>query len=216
MNIVFFGPPGAGKGTQAECIAQKYNLHIIGTGNLIREQVQQQSKLGKQAEDYMSAGKLLPDQLVNSLLEEKLKTLSASPSGLQALFDGYPRTLSQAEYLMKALADLGETLDKVFYLQIEEAALIKRLGGRFACVQCGANYHEKFHRPLKEGICDTCGSSAFQKRTDDEPQVIKQRLAIYGQESQPVLEFYHERGLLIKVDAGQSQEDVTQQIESYM
>ncbi len=194
MNIMLFGAPGSGKGTQAEVISKYYHIRKISLGDILRDEVKRGSSLGNEVKDYMNKGLLVPDNVVAKVIEENL-------SGDGFILDGYPRNISQAVYLDEILSRKNIILDVAVYLDVDEQTVIKRLEMRRVCPRCGANYHLVNMPPKKEGICDVCGTKLIQRK-DDNPKVIKERLNVFFNESRPLLDFYNKKGILIKIEAG--------------
>lgn len=196
MRVIFLGPPGVGKGTQADFIAQKYEIPKLSTGDLLRESVANETSLGKEAKDYMNRGELVPDAVVVGLVEEKL----SSPECQKGfLLDGFPRTVAQADQLSKYLASTGKGLDQVVYFSLSKDEIIRRISGRRSCPRCKAVYHLESVPPKHAGICDVCGKSLIQ-RNDDKPETIESRLAVYQEQTAPLVEYYKTRNILGELD----------------
>ena len=196
MRVIFLGPPGVGKGTQAEFIAQKYHIPKLSTGDLLRESVDRQTSLGKKAKGFMERGGLVPDDVVIGLVEEKL----VSPECHNGfLLDGFPRTVIQADKLSEFLQKNGESLDHVVYFSLPKTEIVKRISGRRSCPECKAVYHLESIRPKIEGVCDVCGSALIQ-RNDDKPETIESRLAVYQEQTEPLIKYYKQRGILSELD----------------
>lgn len=208
MFIVFLGPPGAGKGTQARKVAEKLGIIHVATGDILREDVNQGSALGLQARTFMERGELVPDNLVIAMIMERISRPDAAKG---ALFDGFPRTIRQAEALEASLEERGRSVTRAVYLKVGEAALISRLAGRWLCRECGASYHEATHPPTQAGRCDRCGGTLYQ-RSDDAPGTVRRRFQVFLEQTGPVLEFYRQRGLLAEVAGEGPIEEVTQRI----
>ncbi len=207
MNLVLMGPPGAGKGTQAALLVERYGVLQLSTGDLLRAAVKAQTALGKEVEAVMAAGKLVSDDQVTRLLRENLEARLAE--GKSAfLFDGYPRNEAQAKSLDSLLDSLKLKLDKAVRLVVSEAAVLERLGGRRVCKACGATYHVVFGPPRQEGVCDRCGQKALYQRADDNDESIRQRLAIFNKEIQPLVDFYAAKGILADVSADEAPDRV--------
>lgn len=196
MNLILLGAPGAGKGTQADVICQKLQIPAISTGKLLREAVKNQTELGIAAQSYMDGGQLVPDELVVSMLGQRLVEDDCK-SGF--ILDGFPRTLAQAE----ALDRLGVTIDRVIDLEVSDEAITRRMSGRRVCPNCGASYHVEYNPPKTEGICDKCGS-AVQLRKDDEPATVQERLRVYHTQTEPLIAYYRGQNKLYTV-IGQDQ-----------
>ncbi len=203
IRAVFLGPPGAGKGTQAKRLALATGVLHLSTGDMLRQAVAEGTELGKKAKTYMDAGTLVPDGLMVDLIAEKLSGGAGS-----YILDGFPRTLPQAGALDRILEKLGLPLKDVVSFQVPQDALVRRLSGRITCQACGAVYHKEFHPPAREGICDRCGSAALVVRPDDREEVVRKRLAVYQEQTRPLVEYYREKGLLREVDASPSEEEV--------
>ncbi|WBB96341.1 MULTISPECIES: adenylate kinase [unclassified Solwaraspora] len=205
MRLVLVGPPGAGKGTQAEFIAAHLVVPKISTGDIFRANVSQGTPLGVEARRYMDAGKLVPDEVTINMVRDRL----AEPDAAEGfLLDGFPRTTPQAAALDKLLADLGTALDLVLELVVDDDEVIRRLSGRRTCRGCGKIWHVEFDAPATEGRCDRCGAELFQ-RDDDKPETIAQRLVEYADKTAPLVDFYGAQGKLVGIDATGPVEDVT-------
>lgn len=190
MRVVLLGPPGSGKGTCAKIIGEIYDVPVITTGDMLRETVAKATSLGLTAKSYMDRGELVPDDLVNELVAERLRELDAFKG---FILDGYPRSPKQAEALEKILYESGEKLDHVLHVTLEDELIIERLSMRRSCSRCGAVYHLDNNPPQANGKCDKCASTLLQ-RDDDKPEVIKRRLEVYREKTQPLLEFYEKKG----------------------
>ncbi|MGD0205190.1 MAG: adenylate kinase [Dehalococcoidia bacterium] len=204
MDVILFGAPGAGKGTQAAILAEKTGLVHITTGELFREAIRQETELGKQAKPYYDGGQLVPDRLTIAMLLERL---SQGDCARGAILDGFPRTLEQATALDEALAQEGRAIDKVVYIQVPENELLGRLSGRWNCRQCASVYHERFQPPRQAGRCDQCGGELYQ-REDDRPETVRRRLVVYFQQTAPLIDYYRAKGKLVEIDGGKSVEEV--------
>lgn len=196
-NIILLGPPGAGKGTQAQRLVTERSMVQLSTGDLLRAAVREGSEIGRMADGIMKAGKLFPDELMAQILEAHLADVPAS-SGL--IFDGYPRTPQQAELLDQLLARQGRLLDHVIELMVDEEALVERISGRFTCARCGEGYHDRYKQPKVAGVCDRCGGTVFRRRPDDNAATVRTRLAEYRAKTAPILPIYAQRGLVRRVD----------------
>jgi adenylate kinase len=197
MRLILVGPPGAGKGTQAVNLAAHYAIPHISTGDIFRLNIKGETELGKLAKTYMDAGNLVPDSVTNAMLEDRL-THSDAQSGF--LLDGYPRNVGQAEFLAEVLVKRSITLDAVLELSIPNEEIIKRLSGRRICRNCGASSHVIFDKPKVDGVCDNCASELYQ-REDDKEEVVANRLKVYSEQTEPIIEFYRKLGLLKVINA---------------
>jgi len=204
LDVILFGAPGAGKGTQAAILAEKTGLVHITTGELFREAIRQETELGKQAKPYYDGGQLVPDRLTIAMLLERL---SQGDCARGAILDGFPRTLEQATALDEALAQEGRAIDKVIYIQVPEDDLLGRLSGRWNCRQCSSVYHERFQPPRQAGRCDQCGGELYQ-RDDDKPETVRRRLEVYFQQTAPLIDYYQAKGKLVEIDGGKSVDEV--------
>ena len=208
MKIIMLGAPGAGKGTQAKMIADKYQIPHISTGDIFRANIKNGTELGKKAKEYMDQGLLVPDELVVDLVVDRLSEADCANG---CVLDGFPRTIPQAESLDAALAAKGEAIDFAVDVDVPDENIINRMSGRRACVACGATYH-LVHIPTKvEGICDRCGE-ALILRDDDKPETVKKRLDVYHEQTQPLIDYYTKKNLLKSVDGTQDMEAVFQSI----
>ena len=212
LNIILLGPPGAGKGTQAQRLQGERGMVQLSTGDMLRAAVKSGSPVGLQAKAVMEAGELVSDAIVSALIGERLD--DAGEAG--AIFDGYPRTRAQAEALDLLLAERGRALDHVIELCVDEDALVQRITGRFTCARCGAGYHDTFKRPKVDTICDVCGSTEFVRRPDDNEETVRTRLAEYSAKTAPILPYYEERGLVRRVDGMGTPDDVAEAIDAIL
>ncbi len=206
MNLIFLGPPGSGKGTQAKVICKKLGILHLSTGDLLREGVKNGTELGKKAKKYMEAGELVPDDLIVSLIEEKLAS-GALNNGY--ILDGFPRTVPQAKALRDMLKRNNSFIDKAILLDVSNEEVIKRLSGRFFCPTCNAGYNYPAQMPKREGICDNDGTK-LQRRPDDEEDVVKNRLDVYIMQTAPIIDFYRQASLLIEVSAEGALTEITE------
>jgi len=209
LNLVLLGPPGAGKGTQAERLQGDFRLPYYATGNILRDAVEEGSDLGKQAKEYMDAGDLVPDDLIISVICDRLQTEEASDG---FLLDGFPRTVGQAEALDEAVDDLGRSLTAVLLIEADDEEIVRRLSGRRQCKK-GHVYHVEFDPPKHEGVCDTDGLPLVQ-RDDDKPETVRKRLETYRDKTEPLVDFYDERGLLKRFDGTRSPTEVHDHIRA--
>ena len=204
MKIIMFGAPGAGKGTQAKMIADKYGIPHISTGDIFRANIKNGTELGKKAKGYMDQGLLVPDELVVDLVADRI-VQDDCKNGF--VLDGFPRTIPQAEALDEALKKLGTSIDYALNIEVPDDNIVTRMSGRRACVSCGATYHLVHIPPKKEGICDRCGA-ALILRDDDKPETVKKRLAVYHEQTQPLIDYYSKQGCLKEVDGTVDMSDV--------
>lgn len=214
MNIILLGPPGAGKGTQAKKISENHSLPHISTGDILRENISNNTALGIKAKSYMARGELVPDELLITIIKERL---SRSDCLGGFLLDGYPRTIPQADALQMILTESGRKLDVVLDIDVEEEELIKRLSGRRMCA-CGASYHVDFNPSRKEGICDVCKGKLYQ-REDDKADAIRNRLVVYKKQTQPLIDYYAGKGILRIIDGSKDisaiSNDINKVLEKY-
>ncbi|MEO5867003.1 MAG: adenylate kinase [Sphingomonas sp.] len=210
MNIILLGPPGAGKGTQAERLVAAHGMVQLSTGDMLRGAVKAGTPVGMKAKPIMQSGALVPDAIVSDLIDEKLGTLDA---GQGVIFDGYPRTAAQATELDAILERHGRTLDRVVELDVNEDKLVERIVGRFSCANCGAGYHDAFKLPKVAGTCDVCGHHDFKRRPDDNEQTVRTRMAEYRGKTEPIIPIYGARGILSRVDGMADMDHVTAAIE---
>ena len=206
--IVLLGPPGAGKGTQAQRLSKQLGLPHISSGDIFRENLKQQTELGKLAQGYMNRGELVPDDVTIAMIEDRL---ARSDCANGALLDGFPRTPAQAKALGEILARLGGEVTCVPYISVEKQVLIDRLSGRWTCPECGHVYHEKFNPPQTSGQCDADGARLYQ-REDDKPETVRNRIEVYFQQTAPLIDHYRQEGLLVEVDGTLEIEKVTERI----
>jgi len=204
MKIIMLGAPGAGKGTQAEKIAEKYQIPHISTGDIFRANISEGTELGKKAATYIDKGLLVPDELVVDLVVDRIHQADCQNG---YVLDGFPRTIPQAESLDKALAEMGTNIGCAIDVHVPDENIIQRMSGRRACLHCGATYHMEYAAPAKEGVCDKCGETLVM-REDDHPETVKKRLEVYHQQTQPLISYYRERGILKVVDGTQDLDDV--------
>lgn len=206
MRLVLVGPPGAGKGTQAQFIASHFSIPKISTGDIFRANVSEGTDLGLEAKKYMDAGDLVPDEVTIAMVQDRLRQDDAAEGWL---LDGFPRTVHQAEVLDGMLADQGVALTVVLELVVDDEEVVRRLSGRRTCRRCGHVWHKDFDPPTREGVCDRCGGELFQ-RDDDSEETIRHRLEVYADQTSPLIGYYGDRGLLRGIDATGPVEDVTE------
>ena len=210
MNIILLGPPGAGKGTQAQRLVERRGMRQLSTGDMLRAAVKAATPVGLQAKAVMERGELVSDEIVSALIGEELDAMGPETG---AIFDGYPRTAAQAEALDGILSQRGRSLDHVIELDVNEDALVERITGRFTCANCGKGYHDKFERPQVDGVCDKCGSTEFKRRPDDNEETVRTRMAEYRAKTAPILPIYDARGIVSRVDGMADMDQVTAAIE---
>jgi adenylate kinase len=210
MNLILLGGPGAGKGTQAKKLIDKYQIPQISTGDILRAAVKEGTPMGKKAKEFMDAGKLVPDEVVIGIVEDRLKQPDCKKG---FILDGFPRTVPQAEALDKALANMGSKIDHVVSIDVDEEELVTRLTGRRTCknAACGQMYHVTFTPPKKQGVCDKCGSELYQ-RDDDNEATVRSRLATYNQATKPLIDYYSAKGLVRPIKGVGGIEDIFKQI----
>ena len=204
MKIIMLGAPGAGKGTQAQMIADQYSIPHISTGDIFRANIKNGTELGMEAKKYMDQGLLVPDELTVRILLDRVAKEDCKDG---YVLDGFPRTIPQAEVLEDALDKLGDQIDYAINVEVPDEHIIRRMGGRRACLSCGATYHIEHVPPKKEGVCDQCGQELVL-RDDDKPETVKNRLRVYQEQTQPLIDFYTKRNVLKSVDGTQDMQDV--------
>jgi adenylate kinase len=212
-NLILLGPPGAGKGTQAKRLEDRYGLVQISTGDMLRAEVKSGSELGLKAKAIMERGELVPDAVVIAMLGARITQPDAARG---FILDGFPRTVPQAEALDVLLKEKGMPLDHVIELQVNDAALVERISGRFTCARCGEGYHDSFKQPAKAGVCDKCGGTEFTRRADDNAATVGARLEAYHRQTAPLLPYYAAQGKLRVVDGMAEMAEVARQIEAIL
>ena len=210
MNLILMGLPGAGKGTQSEKIVETYGIPHISTGDMFRAAIKNGTQLGLEAKTYMDAGELVPDEVTTGIVKERLQEKDAAGG---FLLDGFPRTVNQSEKLEEILTSMGRAIDAVINIQVDKDILMGRLTGRFICSNCGAVYHKITHPPKVEGTCDRCGGHEFYQRDDDKPETVENRISVNEKQTEELLAFYNERGLVHNVSGEADPEDVFRSIQ---
>ena len=213
MNLILLGPPGAGKGTQAERLYERHKLPQLSTGNMLRAERDAGTELGKAADKVMAAGQLVSDEIVVGIIA---KRIAAPDCKAGFVLDGFPRTINQAVALDEMLAKKGSKIDGVIEFVVDEAVLVERISGRFACSKCGAGYHDSFKQPKQRGVCDVCGGTEFTRRKDDNAATVKARLKAYREQTAPLLPYYQAKGLLHRVDGMAKPDAVARAIEAVL
>lgn len=211
MKIVLLGPPGSGKGTQAKRVAERLRIAQLATGDMLRAEVLSESALGVSVKNIIARGELVPDAVIITMIERRI---DENPDGF--ILDGVPRTLPQAEALDRMLLRRGERLDRVILIEIDESALVERISGRFTCRSCGASYHDRYHLPQVEGVCDLCGGKNFEHRPDDRAEVVRARFDVYRRQTEPIIGYYEQRGILSRTDGSGKIEEVAQAIDEVL
>jgi adenylate kinase len=212
MRLILLGPPGAGKGTQAKMLVEKHAIPQISTGDILREAVKNQTSLGKEAKSFMDAGGLVPDSIVVGIIRERLQEDDCAKG---YILDGFPRTVPQADELKKALGEMGQSIDSVLSIVVENEELIGRLTGRRTCKECGTGYHIMYKKPEKDGTCDQCQGPLFQ-RDDDKEETIKNRLAVYNEQTEPLIQYYEKDGALVEIQGTGSIDEIFGRISAVL
>lgn len=208
MRLILLGPPGAGKGTQAKRISEKYDIPHISTGDIFRYNIKNETELGKKAKSYIDNGELVPDSLVVAIVEDRLKKDDAQEG---FLLDGFPRTVAQAEALDRVLDEMNEALNSVINIKVDSSILVDRITGRRLCKDCGETYHIEFNPSTEEGVCDACGGELYQ-RSDDTADTVKNRISVYNDQTSPLIDYYTDQDNLVNIDGEQSIDDVFEEI----
>ena len=211
MNLILLGPPGCGKGTQAKRLEEWLSSVQLSTGDMLRAEVKRGTAIGRAADEVMKAGHLVPDEIIIGIIDARL---DAGDCRQGFLLDGFPRTLAQAEALDAMLARKGLRLDRVVAIEVDDDDLVTRVSGRFSCAQCGAPYHDSFKRPQVDGVCDVCGSRAFNRRADDNAETVRKRLDAYHAQTKPIIVYYEKKDIVCHVDGRGSIDDVTEKLKS--
>jgi len=209
MKLILMGPPGAGKGTQAQRLEKSCNIIQLSTGDMLRAAVASGSDVGKQAKEIMEAGGLVSDDLIIAMISSRIDQDDCK-NGF--ILDGFPRTTPQAEALDVMLTDKGIQIDHVIEIEVDDDAMVARITGRYTCAGCGAGYHDEFQKPETEGVCDQCGGTKFTRRADDNAETVRSRLEAYHDQTAPILSFYKEKGVVKGVDGMAAIDDVTNQL----
>jgi adenylate kinase len=210
LDLILFGPPGAGKGTQADRLRDDFQLPFISTGDMLRSNVKEGTELGREAKTYMDAGELVPDELILAMAAERIQHEDARDG---FILDGFPRTIAQAEALDKQLSNLGRRITAALLIDVSDEEVIRRLSGRRVCVKNGHNYHVEFDPPKREGVCDQDGSRLIQ-RDDDKPEVIANRLRVYHAQTEPLVDYYDRQGLMRRIDGTRAPAEVHDHIRA--
>lgn len=213
MNLYLLGLPGAGKGTQASRIQEALDIPHISTGDMFRAAMKNETPLGKKAKSFMDAGDLVPDEVTNGIVAERLDQDDTTDG---FLLDGFPRTIPQAEVLEQILTDQNRQLDAAIYIKVDKSILMERLTGRFICSNCGETYHKLYNPPQEDGVCDVCGGTEFHQRDDDKPETVKKRIEVNEEQTNALVDFYQEKGILRIIDGQQSPDDVFADIQQIL
>lgn len=213
MNLILMGPPGAGKGTQAQRIEKTHSIVQLSTGDMLRAEVASGSDLGQQAKEVMESGGLVSDELIISMISSRIDQDDCK-NGF--ILDGFPRTTPQAEALDRMLDEKQLKIDHAIEIKVDDEAMVKRITGRYTCAKCGAGYHDEFQKPEKDGVCDNCGGEEFSRRADDNAETVRSRLQAYHEQTSPILAYYKEKGVMESVDGMAPIDDVTEQLNAVL
>ncbi|MDX2265994.1 MAG: adenylate kinase [Hyphomicrobiales bacterium] len=209
MNVILLGPPGAGKGTQAKLMEERYGLRQLSSGDMLRAAVAAGTEVGRAAKGYMEQGALVPDDVVVGAVFETLEMLN----GAGFILDGFPRTPVQARALDEKLQQDGKRIDWAIVFEVDDEQLVQRIAGRYTCAACGEGYHDTLKTPRALGVCDRCGGTTFKRRSDDNEETVRKRLAVYHAETKPLIEFYRQGGKLRRIDGERPIEEVSQAVD---
>lgn len=213
MNLILLGPPGAGKGTQAKGLQERYSIIQLSTGDMLRAEVASGSDLGKQAKEIMDSGGLVSDDLIINMISSRIGQDDCK-NGF--ILDGFPRTTPQAEALDGMLREKNLVIDHVIELEVDDDAMVSRITGRYSCAGCGAGYHDEYQKPKEDGICDTCGGTEFSRRADDNAETVRSRLEAYHDQTAPILSYYGDKGMKKSVDGMASIDEVRDQLDAIL
>lgn len=209
MNLVLLGAPGAGKGTQAKRIVQQFGVTQLSTGDMLRAEASSGTAIGKQADEIMKAGQLVPDEIIIGLIDSRLDREDCRRG---FILDGFPRTLAQATALDAMLASKHLKLDKVISIEVDDEAMVERISGRYTCARCSEGYHDRFKQPKVEGVCDVCGSTEFVRRADDNAETVRRRLKAYHSQTEPIIAYYDKQALVRRIDGMRAIDEVTEEV----
>lgn len=213
MRLILLGPPGAGKGTQATRLEDRFNIKQLSTGDMLRAAVAAESPVGLQAKEVMERGDLVSDEIVIGIISDRIEEPDVAAG---YILDGFPRTVAQAEALDALLVEKGSNLDCVIEMKVVDDALVERITGRFSCAKCGTGYHDKYQQPKQEGVCDNCGNTEFKRRADDNEETVKSRLEQYHKQTAPLIVYYADKGLLRSIDGMADIDEVTEEMASVL